>query len=108
MSDHHHSEYSTHAEVNGFGQRVDGLKERTAVQESKTTRNEKDIQDIFKLVGDNAQAAQDFKTTTATKFGELETAMVNSVGAIDKKVSNLKWWLLGGLGAAGTILKYLL
>lgn len=108
MNDHHHSEYATHVEVNGFGQRVDGLKERTAVQESKTMRNEKDIQDIFTLVGNNAKAAEDFRTATATKFGELETAMVDSVGAIDKKVSNLKWWLLGGLGAAGTILKYLL
>lgn len=108
MPDHSHPEYAMVRDLNGFGQCVNQVKQTLAREEAKTERNERDIQDLFKLVGSNAKSVTDFQTATAERFGQVENSITSSVGAVDKKVGNLKWWIVGGLGAATTILGFLL
>lgn len=110
MPDHSHDQYATREEVNGFGGRVDGLKERVAVQEAETKRNTEDVTKLFSALTDAVKTQAAFETDTATRFGKMETALVSSVGVIDKKVSNLKWWIMGGIGAGtfciGIVVKF--
>lgn len=101
MPDHEHSTYATRSELNGFGGRVDSLKERVASQEAKVERTERDVSKIFDLVEDVAKTTQAFEVATQKAIGEMRVHCERSVSSIDTKVSNLKWWTLGGLGALG-------
>jgi len=108
MPDHAHTEYATHGEVNAFGERVNRVEVSQGEERTKTKRNEQDITRLFDLVGKNAQTVMDFQTATATRFGQIETSITASVASVDKKVSNLKWWILGGLGVLGVVLRFLI
>lgn len=108
MTDHTHPDLAPRSEVNGFGQRVGRVEYSQAEERTKTKRNEQDIQDLFKLIGDNAKTQQKFQQDTIQHFGQVEATMTASVGAVAKNVSNLKYWILGGLAAGGAVLGFLL
>lgn len=101
-------EHATAREVNGFGGRLNKVEISQAEERTKTRRNEQDITKLFELASKNVEAVGEFEQATTKQFGEVQTLVAISVGAIDKKVSNLKWWMLGGLGAVGTVLKLVL
>ena len=101
MPDHAHHEYATGTDLNGLGGRLNQAEIVLGQEQTKTTRNEKDIAEVAKLVARNAETAQRFQLDTVTRFGGVETSIANSVGCIDKKVSNLKWWILGAAGTLG-------
>ena len=98
--DHSHPELATARDLNGLGGRLNEAEIALSAEKTKTERNEKDIAEVTKLVAKNAETAQQFALDTSDRFGKVETSIVNSVGLIDKKVSNLKWWILGGIGTA--------
>lgn len=111
MPDHSHPELATSRDLNGFGARLNDTQVKLGQVEEKTERNEKDIARVFDLVGKAAQTQQEFHVDTATRFGKVETRLVSSVSAIDQKVSNLKWWIIGGIGTGafiiGVVVKFL-
>ncbi len=105
MPDHTHAEYAIDKDLNGLGSRLNNAQVALGEGGVKIERNEKDIAEVAKLVASNAATAQQFALDTITRFGKMETSIVNSVGIIEKKVSNLKWYIMGGVAATGVALR---
>lgn len=107
MPDHDHAEYATRTELNGFGGRVDGLKERVASQEAKMNRADRDVEKLFELVERNIKTVHDFQVTSQALVSTVQLSCEKSMANVDKKVSALKWWLVGGLGVIVIMMKTL-
>lgn len=107
MPDHDHSEYATRSELNGFGCRVDTMKERVAAQEAKMGRTEQDVTKLFVLVEALMETTRAFELSSQKAVGEMQVNCEKAVASIGLKVSALKWWIIGGLGAIGVFLRIL-
>ena len=71
MSDHEHHAYATRKELDGFGTRLNEAEKDLEGNSVKTDRNAADVQDLFKLVGENAKTVGTLEKSLAGLTGKI-------------------------------------
>ena len=62
-------------QINGFGERVNTAERCQAETKVKAERNEKDIQNLFALVGSNAETISELEKSVAAMTGKIAGAV---------------------------------
>lgn len=82
MADHEHNEYATVRDLNGFGDRVSRVERSQEGLRVQMERNNKDIQDIFKLSSENTKIVGDLAKNMALLQGKIIGAVAVVVTVI--------------------------
>jgi hypothetical protein len=62
-------------QINGFGERVNAAERTHAETRTKAERNERDIQNLFALVGSNAETISEIEKSVAAMTGKIAGAV---------------------------------
>jgi hypothetical protein len=62
-------------QINGFGERVNVAERTNAETRIKAERNERDIQNLFDLVGSNAETISEIEKSVAAMTGKIAGAV---------------------------------
>jgi hypothetical protein len=93
MSVEQHTHPEIEKDVDGFGARLNEMEKLQEGEKVKTARNEKDITDLFKLVGENAATMTTLEKSVAGMIGKVAGATAAVVTVIGLVFTAIQLWL---------------